>query len=228
MRERAHLGVQLKEDGSLVTHADRAIERMLREALVELVPGSTVWGEEEGFSEPGEAGLWAVDPIDGTSNYRFGSPHWGISAGLIRGNEVEMGVVVLPDLGWVFAGERGRGATWNGKPMTMLAPGPIRQEELVSYGDLTLTRYGGGLPGKMRYLGAFVADAAMFLTGVYRALLSDKAALYDAAATICIAREIGADVRFTDGEALDLRALMNVRPFPKSVGFLPPESGFRL
>lgn len=229
LETKADLGVKLKSDGSLVTHADTRIERFFRERLSDALPGSTIWGEEEGYREPGKGGLWAVDPIDGTSNYRFGSPHWGISVGLILENQVQVGVIAMPDLGKVYSGATGHGAFVNGRPMAPIAPGPIQSVELVSYGDLTVSRYGSDrLPGKMRYLGAFVADSTMFLEGVYRAMLSDKAALYDAAATICMANELGADVRYADGSPLDLNQLLNVRPFPKAVAFLPPESGFIL
>ncbi len=226
---KSDLGAELKADGSIVTHADKRIERFFRERLPEALPGSTIWGEEEGYREPGPGGLWALDPIDGTSNYRYGSPHWGVSLGLVQDNQVKLGAIAMPDLGKVYSATKGHGATLNGMPLAPLRPGPIEPTELVSYGDLTLTRYGSvNLPGKMRYLGAFVADSTMFLEGIYRAMLSDKAALYDAAATICIAQEIGADVRFADGEPLDVNALLNIRPFPKAVAFLPPDSGFLL
>ena len=229
LETKSDLGVELKSDGSLVTHADKRIERFFRERLSDLLPGSTVWGEEEGYRSPGKGGLWALDPIDGTSNYRFGSPHWGISLGLILDNEVQLGVIAMPDQGKVFSGAKGHGAFLNGAPLEPIRPGPIASVELVSYGDLTVTRYGTeNIPGKMRYLGAFVADSTMFLEGIYRAMLSDKAALYDAAATICMANEIGADVRYADGSPLDIEELLNVRPFPKAVAFLPPDSGFIL
>ncbi len=229
LQTKGDLGVQLKVDGSLVTHADKRIETFFRERLPQLLPGSTVWGEEEGFRTPGEAGLWALDPIDGTSNFRFGSPHWGISIGLLHENKAVLGVIAMPDLGKIYSGAAGTGAFCNGIPLSPIRPGEIECVELVSYGDVTLSHYGtAALPGKMRYQGAFVADSAMFLEGVYRAMLSDKAALYDAAASICLAIELGADVRYADGEPLDINALLNVRPFPKAVAFLPPNSGFHL
>lgn len=226
---KADLGPQLKEDGSIVTNADRKIERFFRERLPDLIPGSTVWGEEEGYSEPGSAGLWALDPIDGTSNYRYGSPHWGISVGYIHDGQAQLGVIAMPDLGKTYAGAIGIGAAVNGRPLAAIRPGAIESTELVSYGDLTSERYGRqSLPGKHRYLGAFVADSTMFIEGIFRAMLSDKAALYDSAATICIANELGADVRYADGSPLDLVELFNVRPFPKAVAFLPKNSGFFL
>lgn len=226
---KADLGTELKQDGSLVTNADKRIERFFRERLPDLIPGSTVWGEEEGYSEPGANGLWALDPIDGTTNYRYGSPHWGVSVGFMHENKAQLGVIAMPDLGKIYAAAQGIGGAMNGKPLDPIRPGPIESTELVSYGDLTFERYGSKhLPGKHRYLGAFVADSTMFLEGVFRAMLSDKAALYDSLATMCIARELGADVRYADGSDLDLSALLNVRRFPKAVAFLPKESGFFL
>lgn len=229
LETKADMGPELKQDGSIVTKADKRIERFFRERLQDLIPGTTVWGEEEGYQAPGPNGLWALDPIDGTSNYRYGSPHWGVSVGLIQDNQAVLGAIAMPDLHKIFAGAKGIGAALNGKPLSPIRHGPIDEHELVSYGDLTVERYGSAsLPGKHRYLGAFVADSTMFLEGVFRAMLSDKASLYDAAATICIANEIGADVRYADGSALDLNGLLNVRPFPKAVAFLPMDSGFLL
>lgn len=223
-----HMRAELKADGSWVTDADKGVEAFFREKLPQLLPGSSVWGEEEGYTEPGPNGLWALDPIDGTSNYRFGSPQWGISLGLVQGNAVVLGAIYLPDQDKLYAGGPGLGVTLNGTPLDPLKPGVIHPEELVSYGDLTLTKYNGQLPGKMRYQGAFVADSAMVLEGVYRAMLSDKAALYDAAASFAMAIELGADVRYADGSNVDIVELLNVRPFPKPIGILPPESGFYL
>lgn len=226
---KTNYGTELKQDGSIVTNADKAIERFFRERLPELIPGSTVWGEEEGYSEPGENGLWALDPIDGTSNYRYGSPHWGVSVGYMHEGIAKMGVIAMPDLGKVYVGAKGIGAAMNGKALAQIRPGPIDATELVSYGDLTVERYGNEpLPGRHRYLGAFVADSTMFIEGVFRAMLSDKAALYDALASICIANELGADVRYADGSPLELNGLLNVRPFPKAVAFLPKGSGLVL
>lgn len=206
---RADTWRDIKPDGSIVTHADQQIERFLRERLPALEPDATIWGEEEGYSPEGAGGLWAIDPIDGTSNYAFGSPLWGISIALIRGNDIVAGCIELPDLGETYSAAQGLGASVNGVPLPCIPPGEIKDEELVSYSDTVIKRFTGvKLPGKMRYAGAFVVEAAFFARQYFRAMIGFKANVYDVAASVVIARELGADVRFADGSSFDVAELV--------------------
>lgn len=219
---RAQPQAEIKPDGSIVTIADRKIEEILRKELTEALPGSTVWGEEQGFSEPGTAGIWLVDPIDGTSNYRYGLPHWGISIGLIVNFEVVLGVIVLPDFDLIYSAHAGGGATRNGAPLSKVAPGCIRAEELVSFSDLTLLNPEGlELKGKMRYLGAFVCEAMYVCEGKFRGMISHKANLYDAAASICIAQEVGLEVYDAEGKNLNYSKILNERCIEKPFVIYP-------
>jgi histidinol-phosphatase len=106
--------VSTKEDGSLVTVADREIERMLRRRIHDRFPGDGVLGEEGGL-EPGECGrLWVLDPVDGTNNYAWGIPIFGTLIGLRVGGRTEVGVVSAPALGERYDAARGAGARMNG------------------------------------------------------------------------------------------------------------------
>lgn len=227
---RATADPQLKGDGSIVTRADREVETLMRQRLPLLVPETTVWGEEEGFREPGPGGLWAVDPVDGTSNYTYGSSLWGVSVGLIQGDDIPLGAIVLPDLGWSFMAVRGQGAFLNGQPLPPLRSGEVLPQELVSYSDNMLERYGSAnLPGKMRYVGAFVAEAAYLFTGVFRGVAAFKARLYDMAPTFTIAGELGADIRYLNGDRVSVRELVerHHESLDQPILFFPPGSTFR-
>jgi len=227
---RADANPELKGDGSIVTRADREVEAMLRIELPRLIPGTTVWGEEEGFRDPGEAGLWAVDPVDGTTNYTYGSPLWGVSVGLVRGDDIPLGAIVLPDLNWSFMAVRGHGAYLNGERLSPVKAGEILPQELVSYSDNMLERYGSAnLPGKMRYLGAFVAEAAFFFTGTFRGVAAFKAKLYDMAPTFTIAAELGAQIRYLDGQPVSIAELVerHAESLDQPILFFPPGSTFR-
>jgi len=164
-QRRKLVAIETKHDGSLVTEIDRAVEHMLRERLTKLVPGSHFWGEETEFEPKDYETLWAVDPIDGTTNFIYGSPLWGISIGLLRGNEVELGVVCMPDLGVTYAACQGLGAFRNEILMDQARSGPVMNCELVSYSDNLPLKMIGKVPGKMRYLGAWVAEAAQVFEG---------------------------------------------------------------
>jgi len=217
-RVRQHHNRQLKPDGSIVTLADQEIEKYLRSELPKLVPNTTVWGEEEGTAEPGEGGLWLVDPVDGTSNYSYGSPLWGVSIALYHEGEILLGAIYLPDLDELYIGAKGEGAFFNGKRLDPIRTGEIDRPELVSYCDNCLRAFGEQIPGKMRYNGAFVVEAAMVLRGIFRGMVSHKANLYDAAASIVMAEELGMDVRHADGTAIDYRKV--VREFNMTKPFV--------
>lgn len=226
---RADLQTTQKPDGSLVTLADKQIESMLRQVLPALVPGTSVWGEEEGFGTIGSAGIWLVDPIDGTSNFVFGGPLWGVSIALLVGEEMVLGVIYLPDLDRMYAAASGHGATCNGKPMPHVRPGKIESSELVSYSDHSLLSHGASLPGKMRYLGAWVAESAWFVEGWCRGVISWRTSLYDIAASIVIAKEVGADVRYADSSRpLVFSELLGVDRMEHPIVLLPQNSGFEL
>lgn len=198
---RKHLKPELKPDGSIVTNGDREVEEYLRSALLQLTPGAGFWGEEFGYSPPTEDGFWLVDPIDGTSNYRFGQPLWGVTIGYMQGGRLRVGTLSLPDLGIMLAAADGLGATCNGGSLAQIPPGAISDEQLIGHTDLRKMR--AGFPGKVRHLGAFVVEAAFVARQQIRAMTAGRVKLYDAAGGIIICRELGADIRHFDGTPFD-------------------------
>ncbi len=227
--ERKSIERELKPDGSIVTNADRAVEAWLRKELVELLPGTSVWGEEEGYSQEASQGLWLVDPIDGTSNFAFGSPLWGVSVALARSGEILAGAVALPDLGELYGASKHGGATINGEPLPRLIHGPIHDEELVSFSDGLLTKYPDiRWPGKMRYSGAFVVDAMFVAAGRLRGMIDYKCKLYDIAASIIICSELDADIRYADGSPLVIDDIQTDCRIGKPFLIFPRGSGFSI
>src|SRR5688572_14326140 len=93
-----------------VTNADRAIERVLRTAIVARYPDHGIVAEEEG-ERPGKGDYtWYIDPIDGTRAFMTGSPLWGTLIGLVRGQRVLFGLLAQPVLEEVFFG--GPSGSW--------------------------------------------------------------------------------------------------------------------
>ena len=196
---RKTLNVEKKPDGSLVTNGDRDAELFLRRELIQLVPGSNVSGEEFGFENEGENGVWLVDPIDGTSNFSFGSPLWGNSIALYVGGEFRLAAIDLPDLGETYVAQLGHGSFVNEKPLPPIIEGPILPHELVSIGERALRDLGrAAVPGNLRYSGAFVIDGAWVASQRYRGLVGGGEHLYDAAASLLICQELGAVASLTD------------------------------
>jgi myo-inositol-1(or 4)-monophosphatase len=118
VREAALTDVATKStDTDVVTAGDRAAERLIRERLAQWWPGVPVIGEEEGGSAPGDGLSWVVDPIDGTVNYLYGYPWYGVSvAAQVDGVSVA-GVIIEPATGRQWVAARGDGAWLDGRPL---------------------------------------------------------------------------------------------------------------
>jgi histidinol phosphatase-like enzyme (inositol monophosphatase family) len=97
-----------------VTNADRAIERVLRTAIVARYPEHGIVAEEEGERAGSSDYTWFIDPIDGTRAFMTGSPLWGTLIGLVRGERPLFGLLAQPVLEEVFFG--GPSGSWLIKP----------------------------------------------------------------------------------------------------------------
>jgi myo-inositol-1(or 4)-monophosphatase len=108
------LQVSVKGPGDFVSRADRNAEQTVREMLMEARPTYGFLGEEGGAT-PGEdpTRRWIVDPLDGTSNYLHGLPHWAVSIALEHKGQIVAGVVHDPVKDETFWAERGEGAWLN-------------------------------------------------------------------------------------------------------------------
>src|ERR1700682_4830962 len=89
-----HLQVSLKGPADFVTAADRRAEETVQEELSHARPGYGFLGEEGGRREgPDKTHTWIVDPLDGTSNFLHGIPHFAISIALEREDTIVAGVI---------------------------------------------------------------------------------------------------------------------------------------
>ncbi|HET9783121.1 MAG TPA: inositol monophosphatase family protein [Candidatus Dormibacteraeota bacterium] len=104
---------ELKAAGDYVTATDRNSESAIVEVLARETPGVAVLAEERGGLR--EETMWAVDPLDGTTNFTRGFPAVGISVALLDQGRPAVGVVLAPFLGLEFWMARGEGAFLNGE-----------------------------------------------------------------------------------------------------------------
>jgi len=115
----ARLKQHFKDDGSIITEADHAMQRALHAQLQTHWPDIAFLGEEmpvaqqESILRDAEQGVWVVDPLDGTSNFSVGIPFFAVSVALICKGELEMGVVYDPVRDECFGAQRGKGAFLN-------------------------------------------------------------------------------------------------------------------
>lgn len=113
-REVENLQVSSKSAGDFVSRADVAAERIIREELMGARPNYGWLGEESGET-PGKdpTRRWVVDPLDGTTNFLHGLPHWAVSIALEQKGEIVAGVVFDPAKDEMFVAEKGLGAYMN-------------------------------------------------------------------------------------------------------------------
>jgi len=113
-REVENLQVSMKGAGDFVSRADVAAEEIIKTDLMEARP-TYGWMAEEGGEEPGQdpTRRWIVDPLDGTTNFLHGLPHWAVSIALEHKGEVIAGVVYDPSKDELFRAEKGQGAWMN-------------------------------------------------------------------------------------------------------------------
>ncbi|MGF1512596.1 MAG: inositol monophosphatase family protein [Elainellaceae cyanobacterium] len=120
--------------GDLVTEADRASEEVVLEVLRRRLPDHAVLAEESGSLEGASQTpyLWAIDPLDGTTNYTHSYPFYAVSIGLLIDGVPSVGVVFNTALGELFQAAAGRGATCNQKPISVSATAQLRDSLLVT------------------------------------------------------------------------------------------------
>jgi myo-inositol-1(or 4)-monophosphatase len=105
-----HLQVSEKGPGDFVSHADIKAERTVRAELARTRPEYGFLGEEGGETKGDGRNRWIVDPLDGTTNFLHGVPHFAISIGLEREGEIIAGVIYQPISDELFCAEKGNGA----------------------------------------------------------------------------------------------------------------------
>ena len=97
------LGVDFKDDESPVTHADKTIERIVRQAIVDRHPTHGILGEEHGIERSDHDEMWVVDPIDGTKEFIKRNGEFTVNIALVEGG-VPVGGVVMFSANYWFSG----------------------------------------------------------------------------------------------------------------------------
>lgn len=117
----------------VVTAADRAAEALIVERLAALRPDDGVLGEEGAGSDGSSGVRWIIDPIDGTTNYVYSVPSYGVSIAAEVEGELAVGVVYEPVFERCYSAQAGGGAFKNGEPIFANAD-PSVETALVATG----------------------------------------------------------------------------------------------
>jgi myo-inositol-1(or 4)-monophosphatase len=188
----------------LVTDADRASEATVLSVLAERFPGTAVLAEESGARGAPGGLSFVVDPLDGTTNYAHGLPHFSVTVAALDGSGVLAGATLDPVRDELFLAARGGGASLNGAPIRPSACTVLSEALLVTgfpydvHADhqrivrllaAFLTRAQG-----LRRLGSAALDLAWVACGRLDGYWETKLKPWDVAAGLLIAREAGAAV----------------------------------
>lgn len=196
--KRTELVVDEKSAGQFASNADFEIEKFIRDQLIGKFPGDSIVGEELGGDLGSEVTGWAIDPIDGTSNFVLGLPIWGISVGYLENGKSMVGCIALPDLQLVVSGLRAHGVRVNGKPLRarkmqsevrILAVGE-NDYETVPQTDARAQAFREVGYSVVRYRSAVFA-LAMSALGRLSGYVESGCCIWDIAAAEVICREAG-------------------------------------
>lgn len=202
-REVENLQVSTKGAGDFVSRADIAAENILKEELMEARPNYG-WLAEESSEEQGAdpTRRWIVDPLDGTTNFLHGMPHWAVSIALEHKGEVVSAVVFDPAKDEMFYAEKGQGC-WLNDSKRLRVSGRNRMIESVFSTGLpfagrttlpdTLKDLTGLLPqcAGVRRWGAAALDLAYVAAGRYEGYWERGLSPWDVAAGILLVKEAG-------------------------------------
>lgn len=203
-----------KQDGSWLTEADLAMQARLQSALAERHPDIALLGEEMSvaaqerlLAEAGndDAGLWVLDPLDGTSNYAAGIPLFAVSLALMRHGRIEAGIVYDPVHDESFASLLGHGATLNGEPLHAPSAGiPMaKTSACIDFKRLPAvlaSRIAATPPySSQRSIGSVALDWCWVAAGRFHLYLHGRQRLWDYAAGSLVLAEAGGFADTLDG-----------------------------
>ncbi len=203
-REVENLQVSMKGAGDFVSKADLSSEEILKEELRGARPNYG-WLAEEGGSEEGEdpTRRWIVDPLDGTTNFLHGLPHWAVSIALEHKGQIVAAVIFDPAKDEMFYAEKGSGA-WLNNSTRLRVSGRSRMIETVYATGVpfatkrtlpaTLKDLARLMPecAGVRRFGAASLDLAYVAAGRYDGYWERELNIWDIAAGVLIAQEAGA------------------------------------
>jgi len=201
-QEVENLQVSVKGAGDFVSKADITAEKILKDELMHARP-TYGWLAEEGGAEEGQdpTRRWIVDPLDGTTNFLHGLPHWAVSIALEHKGKVVAGVIYDPSKDELFFAEKGAGA-WMNESRLRVSGRNRMIESIFATGlpfggrsDLpaTLQDLARLLPAcaGVRRFGSAALDLAYVAAGRYDGFWERRLNTWDLAAGVIIVQEAG-------------------------------------
>ena len=204
--ELENLQVSKKGPKDFVTNADIKAEKIIIEELKKARPNYSIISEENGVEKTkDETNFWIIDPIDGTTNFLHGVPHFAISIALQSNNEIVCGLIFDPIKDELFYAEKNNGAYFNNQRIRVSKKREIN-ECLFAVGK---GKYNPDLI--CRRSGSAALDMAYVASGRFDGYFQNNLNLWDIAAGIIIVKEAGGIIN-----EIDLSSLKNIKVLASS------------
>ena len=190
-----------KEPGQIVTDADIAVDRFLRERLIGARPGDA-WLSEETVDDRARldaARVWIVDPIDGTRSFAEGTPEFTVSVALVADGRPIVGLLLNPASGQLFEATQGGGAMLDGTTIRARATTLAGARIVCSSSENRRRHFDAMLPGcDVSSIGSLALKLALVAAGRFDGYLTWRRTHdWDIAAAMLLVEEAGG--RITDG-----------------------------
>ena len=206
-----NLQVAKKGPRDFVTKTDRRVEEILMEELIRAKKNYSFLTEESGKIENNDKNkIWIIDPIDGTTNFLHGIPHFAISIALQIDNELNSALIHDPIKNEIFFAEKNNGAYFNNHRVRVSKKSDL-EECLFSSDQRGIKDIFPNL--NIRSSGCAALDLAYVASGRLDGFFHNKINLWDIAAGILIIQEAGGtinDFRKFDVDSIDIRAASNI------------------
>lgn len=215
-RDLERVQVSRKGHNDYVTEVDKAVEEAIIEILADAYPAHSFLGEESGERQPeadkiakgGVEYQWVIDPLDGTTNFIHGFPHYAVSIAALHRGQAVHAVIYDPTSNEIFTASRGNGAFLDDRRMRVSEQRNYHEALIGAHvsgsgGALTTTSPFAGLLTEcaaVRRTGSTVLDLVYVASGRLDGFCATNLKPWDMAAGALIAAEAGALVGDFEGE----------------------------
>ena len=188
------LQVSIKGPSDFVSNADLKAEKIIIEELKKARPYYSIISEEDGSEiNKDKNNTWIIDPIDGTTNFLHGVPHFAISIALKSGNEIVSGLIYDPIKDEMFYAEKENGAFFNNQRIRV-----SKKKDLNGCLFATSGKSDDAIDLSTRKTGSAALDMAYVGAGRFDGFFQNDLNLWDIAAGIIIIKEAGGIINEID------------------------------
>jgi|SRR3989344_1933734 len=203
---------ELKEDKSIVTKADLDADKIILKEIEDNFPDHNILSEEGGLIDKESDYTWLIDPLDGTTNFARGVPHFSTSIALQKNEEIQVSVVYNPITNSLFHAEKNTGTYWNEEKVkvseidslekSIITTGRARdskskEKTLDIYNKLYFKVY------SQRIMGSSAIELAWVASGRLESFISVGLKRWDVAGGLLLVTEAGGKVTDFKGEKLN-------------------------